>query len=103
MFENITWVQLAQGLAAIVTILMAVAIGPLFKLLHKIKTNDLHHLDLKIDEHHKVLSVKIDEHNKVMSTKIATLADGQSRLETKLGAVENKLDSHIQWHLDNRK
>jgi len=76
------WFQIAQGTAAIVTVLMAVAIGPLFKLLHKIKTNDLHHLDLKIDTNHKALSEKVDG-----------LAD-------QVKVVGDKLDAHIQWHMN---
>jgi hypothetical protein len=77
-----TWFQIAQGVAAIVTVLMAVAIGPLFKLLHKIKTNDLHHLDAKIDVHHKAVTVQIETVGK------------------QVGSLASKFDEHIQWHLN---
>jgi hypothetical protein len=82
--ETWHWWQVAQGVAAITTILMMVAIGPLFKLLHRIRTNDLHHLDLKIDEHHKAMSDKVDAIGKQVQD------------------VDTKLDDHIQWHLNQK-
>jgi hypothetical protein len=93
------WTQykdIAQAAAAVVTILMAVAIGPLFKLLHKIKTNDLHHLDLKIDANHKALSEKLDTNLTVISKKVDEISDQVEK-------VSDKLDSHLQWHLNQPK
>ena len=88
-----TWVEIAQGTAAVTSILMMVAIGPLFKLLHKIKTNDLHHIDAKLDANHTVLSQKVDTNHAAISQKVDALAEQVEK-------VEEKIDSHIKWHLN---
>ena len=71
-----------QIAAACVAILMPLAIIPIARLINKVRTNDLHHLDAKLDAHHKLMEQHIA---------------GLSKAVTDLGG---KFDRHIEWHLD---
>ena len=80
-----TWLIWLKGIGAVVAILMPLVIIPISKLIKKVRTNDLFHLDLKLDEHHKATMEKIDATNAAVSD------------------VSKKLDRHIDWHMDNSR
>jgi hypothetical protein len=78
--------------AACITILMPLVIWPISRLINKVRTNDLHHLDLKIDEHHKLVVLEMGKLQAVMEVKTA-------EVQRSVGEVSHKLDTHLQWHL----
>lgn len=91
MLDLDTALKVLQIVAAAIAILMPIAVIPFWKLINKVRTNDLHHLDLKIDEHHKLMGLKVD-----------TVSSAIKDVKNQVADVATNLNDHIKWHLDQR-
>jgi hypothetical protein len=96
---DLSWWHIAQGVAAIITILMAISLVPIAKLISKIRTNDLHHLDEKTDLHHAAVSLKIDMLSDKVRENIDTVQKSVDNVQKSVDKVEMKIDDHIMWHI----
>ena len=67
------WPQLAISDYIALTALLGAAMGVIFRTIHKMRTNDLLHLDEKIDLHHTTMMTTVDR-------------------------IEGKIDEHVRDH-----
>ncbi len=74
------WPTLAVSDYIALASMLGGALFTIFKFIQKIRTNDLTHLDMKIDVHHKAMSELVND------------------MKSTVEGVDRKLDGHIRDH-----
>lgn len=86
------WLVWLKAVAAAVAILTPIAIYPIARLINRVRTNDLAHLDMKIDAHHATMTAKNDANHNATTQLLAAL-------QSEFKDITTRLDRHLEWHL----
>lgn len=81
------WLPWLQAASAIVTVLIAISLGPIARLVWVIRKNDLAHMDEKLANMDK----KLDANHKAVTAQIEDLKD-------RVTNVSDRVDQHLVFH-----